>query len=54
MPGRDLPRHEGLGPYTSMFLVTFQMISPAQKKALQTATVAPRRARPVRPRAPAG
>jgi hypothetical protein len=42
-PAAKQAEDEGLGPCTSTFLVTFQMISPAQKKALQTATVDPRR-----------
>lgn len=42
-PAAKQAEDEGLGPCTSTFLVTFKMISPAQKKALQTATVDPRR-----------
>jgi hypothetical protein len=42
-PAAKQAEDEGLGPCTSTFLVSFKMISPAQKKALQTATVDPRR-----------
>ena len=42
-PAAKQAEDEGLGPCTSTFLVTFKMISPAQKKALQTATVDPQR-----------
>lgn len=42
-PAAKQAEDEGLGPCTSTFLITFKMISPAQKKALQTATVDPRR-----------
>ncbi|WP_405708257.1 MULTISPECIES: hypothetical protein [unclassified Streptomyces] len=42
-PAAKKAQDEGLGPCTSTFVVTFQMISPAQKKALQTATVDPQR-----------
>jgi hypothetical protein len=42
-PAAKQAEDEGLGPCASTFLVTFRMISPAQKKALRTATVDPRR-----------
>ncbi|WUH92623.1 hypothetical protein OG900_22610 [Streptomyces sp. NBC_00433] len=42
-PAAKQAEDEGLGPCTSTFLVSFKMISPAQKKALQTATVDPKR-----------
>jgi hypothetical protein len=42
-PAAKKAQDEGFGPCTSTFVVTFQMISPAQKKALQTATVDPQR-----------
>lgn len=42
-PGAKKAQDEGLGPCTSTFAVVFQMISPVQKKALQTATVDPQR-----------
>ncbi|WP_346173762.1 hypothetical protein [Streptomyces cuspidosporus] len=42
-PAAKKAEDEGFGPCTSTFLVTFQMISPTQKKALQTATVDPRK-----------
>jgi hypothetical protein len=42
-PGAKKAEDEGLGPCTSTFPVVFRMISPAQKKALQTATVDPQR-----------
>lgn len=42
-PAAKQAENEGLGPCTSTFLLSFKMISPAQKKALQTATVDPRR-----------
>jgi hypothetical protein len=42
-PAAKQAEDEGLGPCTSTFLVSFKMISPAQKKALQTATVDPQR-----------
>ncbi|WP_237536671.1 hypothetical protein [Streptomyces sp. SID5785] len=41
-PAAKQAEDEGFGPCTSTFLVTFRMISPAQKKSLQTATVDPR------------
>ncbi|OEJ21714.1 hypothetical protein BGM19_38495 [Streptomyces agglomeratus] len=40
-PGAKKAQEEGFGPCTSTYVVVFQMISPAQKKALQTATVDP-------------
>ncbi|MET9553007.1 hypothetical protein [Streptomyces sp. NPDC006645] len=42
-PAAKQAEDQGFGPCTSTFLITFQMISPAQKKALQTATVDPGR-----------
>jgi hypothetical protein len=42
-PGAKKAQDEGFGPCTSTFPITFQMISPAQKKALRTATVDPQR-----------
>ncbi|MGW5689995.1 PT domain-containing protein [Streptomyces asiaticus] len=42
-PAAKQAEDQGFGPCTSTFLVTFQMISPTQKKALQTATVDPRK-----------
>ncbi|MFJ5138713.1 hypothetical protein [Streptomyces sp. NPDC088707] len=42
-PAAKQAEDQGLGPCTSTYTVVFQMISPAQKKALQTATVDPRR-----------
>ncbi|MGW0937149.1 hypothetical protein [Streptomyces sp. NPDC002666] len=42
-PAAQQAEDQGFGPCTSTFVVTFQMISPAQKKALRTATVDPRR-----------
>ncbi|MFK4600454.1 hypothetical protein [Streptomyces pristinaespiralis] len=42
-PGAKKAQDQGFGPCTSTYVVVFQMISPEQKKALQTATVDPRR-----------
>ncbi|MFD3328864.1 hypothetical protein [Streptomyces sp. NPDC058701] len=42
-PGAKKAQDQGYGPCTSTYVVVFQMISPEQKKALQTATVDPRR-----------
>ncbi|MGW0315642.1 hypothetical protein [Streptomyces flavidovirens] len=42
-PGAKKAQDMGFGPCTSTYVVVFQMISPAQKKALQTATVDPQR-----------
>ncbi|GHI84986.1 hypothetical protein Sxan_23500 [Streptomyces xanthophaeus] len=42
-PGAKKAEEMGFGPCTSTYVVVFQMISPAQKKALQTATVDPQR-----------
>ncbi|MER5227785.1 hypothetical protein [Streptomyces flaveus] len=42
-PAAKKAQDQGLGPCTSTYSVVFQMISPAQKKALQTATVDPQR-----------
>ncbi|MDJ0382355.1 hypothetical protein [Streptomyces sp. G-G2] len=42
-PGAKKAQDEGFGPCTSTYVVVFQMISPEQKKALQSATVDPRR-----------
>ncbi|MCX5232392.1 hypothetical protein ABZY16_01380 [Streptomyces sp. NPDC006553] len=42
-PAAKQAEDQGLGPCTSTYTAVFQMISPAQKKALQTATVDPRR-----------
>ncbi|MDV9194682.1 hypothetical protein [Streptomyces sp. Wh19] len=42
-PAAKKAQDEGLGPCTSTYPVVFQMISPVQKKALQTATVDPQR-----------
>ncbi|MBT2510566.1 hypothetical protein J7I98_32920 [Streptomyces sp. ISL-98] len=42
-PGAKKAQDKGFGPCTSTYVVVFQMISPAQKKALQTATVDPQR-----------
>ncbi|MFF3838120.1 hypothetical protein [Streptomyces sp. NPDC001930] len=42
-PAAKQAEDQGFGPCTSTFTVVFQMISPAQKKALRTATVDPRR-----------
>lgn len=42
-PGAKKAQDKGFGPCTSTYVAVFQMISPVQKKALQTATVDPRR-----------
>ncbi|MFD6274833.1 hypothetical protein ACFWFI_04535 [Streptomyces sp. NPDC060209] len=42
-PAAKSAQDQGLGPCTSTYAMVFQMISPAQKKALQTATVDPQR-----------
>ncbi|MFD9030840.1 hypothetical protein ACFVZW_06755 [Streptomyces sp. NPDC059567] len=42
-PAAKKAQDQGLGPCTSTYAAVFQMISPAQKKALKTATVDPRR-----------
>ncbi|MER5726877.1 hypothetical protein ABT084_00745 [Streptomyces sp. NPDC002138] len=42
-PGAKTAQDKGFGPCTSTFVMVFQMISPEQKKALQTATVDPQR-----------
>ncbi|MFE2186372.1 hypothetical protein [Streptomyces sp. NPDC059455] len=42
-PAAKQAEDQGFGPCTSTFVITFQMISPTQKKALQTATVDPER-----------
>ncbi|MEV6781745.1 hypothetical protein [Streptomyces sp. NPDC051098] len=42
-PAAKKAEDQGLGPCTSTYATVFQMISPAQKKALQTATVDPQR-----------
>ncbi|MFD9407082.1 hypothetical protein ACFWBN_08670 [Streptomyces sp. NPDC059989] len=42
-PGAKKAEDQGFGPCTSTYVIVFQMISPAQKKALQTATVDPQR-----------
>ncbi|MEV0777730.1 hypothetical protein ACIBLA_08615 [Streptomyces sp. NPDC050433] len=42
-PAAKQAEDQGFGPCESTFLITFQMISPTQKKALQTATVDPQR-----------
>ncbi|MBT2476854.1 hypothetical protein [Streptomyces sp. ISL-94] len=42
-PGAKKAQDMGFGPCTSTYVAVFQMISPAQKKALQTATVDPQR-----------
>lgn len=42
-PAARKAQDQGLGPCTSTYAVVVQMISPEQKKALQTATVDPRR-----------
>jgi hypothetical protein len=42
-PAAKKAQDQGLGPCTSTYAAVFQMISPAQKKALQTATVDPQR-----------
>lgn len=42
-PGAKKAEEQGFGPCTSTYVIVFQMISPEQKKALQTATVDPQR-----------
>ncbi|GAA0899566.1 hypothetical protein GCM10009574_084540 [Streptomyces asiaticus] len=42
-PAAKQAEDQGFGPCTSTFVITFQMIPPTQKKALQTATVDPER-----------
>ncbi|MET9853147.1 hypothetical protein ABZY57_09405 [Streptomyces sp. NPDC006450] len=42
-PGAKKAEDQGFGPCTSTYVIVFQMISPEQKKALQTATVDPQR-----------
>ncbi len=42
-PGAKKAEEMGFGPCTSTYAIVFQMISPDQKKALQTATVDPQR-----------
>lgn len=42
-PAAEQAENQGFGPCTSTYTAVFQMISPAQKKALQTATVDPQR-----------
>ncbi|TQE18628.1 hypothetical protein SipoB123_32895 [Streptomyces ipomoeae] len=42
-PAAKKAQEQGFGPCTSTYAAVFQMISPAQKKALQTATVDPQR-----------
>ncbi|WP_395359013.1 hypothetical protein ACHGLA_03270 [Streptomyces sp. YH02] len=42
-PAAKQAEDQGLGPCTSTYTAVFRMISPAQKKALRTATVDPRR-----------
>ncbi|GGK16321.1 hypothetical protein GCM10011583_55280 [Streptomyces camponoticapitis] len=42
-PAAKQAEDQGFGPCTATFLITFQMISPARKKALRTATVDPQR-----------
>ncbi|MFE7245301.1 hypothetical protein [Streptomyces sp. NPDC057580] len=42
-PAAKKAQDQGLGPCTSTYTAVFQMISPTQKKALQTATVDPQR-----------
>ncbi|MFG2988998.1 hypothetical protein ACGFZK_06800 [Streptomyces sp. NPDC048257] len=42
-PGAKKAQDQGFGPCTSTYTAVFQMISPTQKKALQTATVDPQR-----------
>ncbi|MGW3955532.1 hypothetical protein ACWEKM_32450 [Streptomyces sp. NPDC004752] len=42
-PAAKQAQEQGFGPCTATFVTVFQMISPAQKKALQTATVDPQR-----------
>ncbi|MGW7436788.1 hypothetical protein [Streptomyces sp. NPDC054849] len=42
-PGAKKAEDQGFGPCTSTYVIVFRMISPDQKKALQTATVDPQR-----------
>ena len=42
-PAAKKAQDQGLGPCTSTYAAVFQMISPAQKEALKTATVDPQR-----------
>ncbi|MFD4771418.1 hypothetical protein [Streptomyces niveus] len=42
-PAAKRAEDQGFGPCTATFQITFKMISPTQKKALQTATVDPGR-----------
>ncbi|MEU8825282.1 hypothetical protein [Streptomyces sp. NPDC048636] len=42
-PAAKKAQDQGLGPCTKTYATVFQMISPAQKKALRTATVDPQR-----------
>ncbi|MFE5485192.1 hypothetical protein [Streptomyces sp. NPDC056527] len=42
-PAAKKAQDQGFGPCTSTYAAVFQMISPAQKKALKTATVDPQR-----------
>lgn len=42
-PGAKKAQDKGFGPCTSTYTTVFQMISPAQKKALRNATVDPQR-----------
>lgn len=42
-PGAKKAEEQGFGPCTSTYVIVFQMISPAQKNALKTATVDPLR-----------
>ncbi|NEA54784.1 hypothetical protein G3I60_11670 [Streptomyces sp. SID13666] len=42
-PGAKKAEEKGFGPCTSTYVIVFQMISPAQKKILRTATVDPQR-----------
>ncbi|MFE7331291.1 hypothetical protein ACFU8W_41580 [Streptomyces sp. NPDC057565] len=42
-PAAKKAQDQGLGPCTSTYTAVFQMISPTQKKALQTATGDPQR-----------
>ncbi|WP_406106194.1 hypothetical protein OG698_27995 [Streptomyces sp. NBC_01003] len=42
-PAAKKAQDQGLGPCKSTYATVFQMISPAQKKALRTATVDPQR-----------
>ncbi|MFH8573924.1 hypothetical protein [Streptomyces sp. NPDC017993] len=42
-PAAKKAQDQGIGPCTSTYATVFQMISPAQKQALKTATVDPQR-----------